>query len=269
MKSSNFPAGFTAKHPVFGPTEGRKGVKWNQSAFYFWWEFLRLHDGYAETCRKDGKGKYAKLFQDFGNVHAQEFKEWWTAKVDGGNRGRHLFAEPPAPATVKALSKAEVLELFDVGGESQVLLVSIPMNYSRREISKRLGKVIRENHGRKRGEKRLSVSKARYPLLSIPDIDSLEKTLRVFTIRRDNPKMPLWEVARKAKVGSRSSYASAETDADVRAALTAAASRKLRHAELIIEGVGRGVFPVPLPTKRHDKSAQDGTAVPNGTQSPK
>jgi hypothetical protein len=168
-----------------------------------------------------------------------------------------LFAEPHAPAKVEALSKEQVLELLDKGIEDEVLLISIPMAYSRREISNRLGKVIREHHGRKPGQKRLSESKARYKLLSIPDTDSIEKTLKVYKLRRDNPKEPLWKIAQLARIGDRSAYALAENDAHAKASLTAAASRKLRHAEMIIDGVGRGVFPVPLPTKRRDKTKDE------------
>lgn len=261
MNTSKLSRGFMAKHPVF-TNRGKLGVPWNQSAYYFWWEFLRLHSGYAETCRKGGKGAYAKLYAEFGNVHDIDFKDWWRAPVGDETRGVYLFSEPLAPTTVKALSRDDILEIIEAGVEDQVLLVAIPMSYSRRVISKRLGKVIRDHHGRGRGQKRLSESKARYKLLSIPDIDSLEKAKDCYTLRRDNPKMPLWEVARLARIGQRISDAElAGPDkqgiSSVKAALTAAASRKLRHAELIIEGVGKGLFPVPLPTKRGDKSPQE------------
>lgn len=257
MIRSHLSRGFMARHPVF-TNRGKLGVPWNQSAYYFWWQFLRVHEGYAETCRRGGKGAYAKLYADFGNVHDVEFKDWWRGQVGEETRGVYLFSEPLAPTTVKALNRDEILEIIDAGVDDQVLLVAIPMSYSRRVISKRLAQVIRENHGRGRGQKRLSESRARYKLLSIPDIDSLEKVLNCFTLRKEHPKMPLWEIARLARVGQRISDAElAGSDkrgiSSVKAALTAAASRKLRHAELIIEGVGRGQFPVPLPTNRRDK----------------
>ena len=100
------PAPFMAKAPVFGDDRGRKGIHWRLSAYYYWWEFLRLHEGYAETCRKNGKGKYKALYHDFGDVHASEFKEWWQLRnADGVTRGAVLFAEPHAPAKVEALTK--------------------------------------------------------------------------------------------------------------------------------------------------------------------
>ena len=258
MIDTKRPAPCMTKAPVFSNRKRLKGVPWDQSAYYFWWEFLRLHQGYAETCKKGGGGKYKALYQDFGDIHATEFQQWGQLRnVDGITRGAVLFAEPHAPAKVEALSKEQVLELLDKGIENEVLLISIPLAYSRREISKRLGKVIREHHGRKPGQKRLSESKARYKLLSIPDTDSIEKTLKVYKLLRDNPKEPLWKIAQLALIGDRSAYALAENDADAKASLTAAASRKLRHAEMIIDGVGRGVFPVPLPTKRRDKTKDE------------
>lgn len=257
---SNFPRGFVAKHPVF-TKRGKLGIHWELSAFYFWWSFLKLHEGYAETCRKNGKGAYAKLYADFGNVHDIEFKDWWTGKVGDETRGVYLFAEPPAPTTVKALSREEVLQIIDAGVEDEVLLVAIPMSYSRRVISKRLGGVIRDHHGRGRGQKRLSESKARYKLLSIPDADSMGKVLKCHSLRQQHPKMPLWEIAHRARLGQLVSEAELMGSdkqglSAVKAALTAAASRKLRHAELIIDGVGKGLFPVPLPTKRRDKASE-------------
>lgn len=271
MVQSGFPRGFIAKHPVF-TSRGKLGVPSQQSAYYFWWSFLKLHRGYAETCRKGGKGRFAKLYADFGNVHDVEFREWWRCPVGDETRGTYLFAEPSAPTTVQALSRQQALDILDAGVEDQILLVAIPLSYSRRVISKRLAKVIREHHGRGRGQKRLSESKARYRLLSIPNAFSMQKILSCYELRSTNPKMPLWEVAHRAKVGKRFSddelYGPDQRGISAeKAALTAAASRKLRHAELIIEGVGRGVFPVPLPTKRRDKSALAESIVPNGTQS--
>ena len=75
-------------------------MPWDNSIYYLWWEFLRRHDGYKKTCENGGDGKYAELYADFGNVHEATFKEWWTK--DG--RGARLFAEPPLPNSVAALT---------------------------------------------------------------------------------------------------------------------------------------------------------------------
>ena len=68
----------------------RDAEPWQCSVYYFWWEYLRRHRGYAQCCAGGGKGIYATLYKDFGDAHADaDFWAWW--------RGHdHLFAEPPA-----------------------------------------------------------------------------------------------------------------------------------------------------------------------------
>ena len=98
--TSTFPRHFAFAHPLFRQKQSTSGVRWDNSVYYLWWEFLRRHDGYKKTCENGGNGKYAELYADFGNVHEGTFKEWWTK--DG--RGARLFAEPPLPNSVAALT---------------------------------------------------------------------------------------------------------------------------------------------------------------------
>ena len=49
---------------------------------------MRRHDGYRQTCESSGRGRYADLYSDFGNVHEGDFWSWWTEHAE-------LFAEPP------------------------------------------------------------------------------------------------------------------------------------------------------------------------------
>ena len=42
------------RKPPKAPFKGAK--PWQVSVFYYWWEYLRRHEGYAETCRDGGKG---------------------------------------------------------------------------------------------------------------------------------------------------------------------------------------------------------------------
>ena len=59
---STFRRHFAFKHPLFRQEQSTSGVQWDNSVYYLWWEFLRRHDGYKETCENGGKGKYAKLY---------------------------------------------------------------------------------------------------------------------------------------------------------------------------------------------------------------
>ena len=49
----------------------RAAEPWQCSVYYFWWEYLRRNIGYKRCCEQGGKGKYALLYSDFGNVHAE------------------------------------------------------------------------------------------------------------------------------------------------------------------------------------------------------
>ena len=57
------------------PYEGAPG--WKCSVYYYWWEYLRRHTGYRQTCERGGDGEHADLFEKFGDVHATDFHDWW------------------------------------------------------------------------------------------------------------------------------------------------------------------------------------------------
>ena len=62
--------------------------EWKRTVYYQWWDYLRAHDGYRETCEAGGKGEFAELYKDFGDIHTMDFPTWWRRK------GRALFGEP-------------------------------------------------------------------------------------------------------------------------------------------------------------------------------
>jgi hypothetical protein len=60
------------------PKAPYKGApEWQCSVYYYWWEYLRRHEGYRQTCLNGGKGEYAELFEHFGDVHSVDFATWW------------------------------------------------------------------------------------------------------------------------------------------------------------------------------------------------
>ncbi len=50
---------------------------WQCSVYYYWWEYLRRHDGYRTTCAHKGEGEHAELYKQFGDVHGSDFHTWW------------------------------------------------------------------------------------------------------------------------------------------------------------------------------------------------
>ena len=241
------PRHFTVRHPLFRRKESKSGIWWENSVYYLWWEFLRRHDGYKETCENGGNGKYAELYADFGNVHERPFKEWWTK--DG--RGARLFAEPPLPNSVAALTSEEIEALPEDWDAGSLLIVAIPLNLPKRFIQQRLSKLLARHHKRKRGQRTFKESRARYRIAQQFTVLSLKKMLELYDLRKSQPNLPLWEAGQRFHLGAaltkdernqgrgRDNYGAV----DKKNVSAVAASKKLKAAKSIIEGVGRGVFP--------------------------
>ena len=239
-----FTRSFVGKHPLFRNRHTDSGMWWQNNVYYLWWEFLRRHEGYKKTSARGGKGAFSKLYANFGDVHASDFKTWWRG------HGVYLFSEPPAPVGVWALTEEEVLELVGQGRDENTLIVAIPLDYKRRSITLALNKILTESNTRKRGEKRTKTSKARYPLAQAFDVMALKATLACYDLRQANPNMPLWQIAQEVGVSTRLTAKELATqDAtakDKKFSMASGVSRKLRHAEAIIDGVGKGVFPASI-----------------------
>ena len=237
---------FAGRHPLFVKRFSDTGIWWEESPYYLWWEYLRRHEGYRRACARGGGGStYRRLYEDFGDVHSLSFKEWWTQ--DG--RGARLFAEPPAPVRVMALSDEEAIELIEAGRDERTLLVAIPLDYRHRTITKALRQIVKAHQGRKRGEKRVRRSRALYPLAHAPDASALKTTLQCYDLRMADPSMPLWQIAQTVGVSTRLTQSELAGKgghvADKKASMTAGVSRKLKHAHALIEAVGKGIFPAP------------------------
>ena len=239
-----FPRHFVHKHPLFRGSETDAGVRWPDSVYYLWWEFLRRHEGYGRTCEGGGQGDYAGLYADFGDVHSVDFKNWWTE----GDRGARLFAEPPVPMTVTAITPQEAAAFPVDLDPSVMLLVAIPLRLPKGFIESRLSTILKRAHTRKRGQRLHSRSAARYPVTRQFSIHSLKTILAVHDLRRGEPDLALWEVAQRLRIGSTLSAAELADEgrgaqAPAKRSMASAISRMLKKARNIVDGVGRGRFP--------------------------
>ena len=177
------PRHFTVRHPLFRLKESKSGIWWDNSVYYLWWEFLRRHEGYKKICENGGNGKYAELYADFGNVHEGTFKEWWTK--DG--RGARLFAEPPLPISVVALTSKEIDALPEDWDSGSLLIVAIPLNLPKRFIQQRLSNLLVRHHKRKRGQRTLKESRALYRIAEHFKVPSLKKMLELYDLGKSQP----------------------------------------------------------------------------------
>jgi hypothetical protein len=188
---------FAFKHPLFRQEESKGGVRWDNSVYYLWWEFLRRHEGYKRTCENGGKGEYEELYADFGNVHEGEFRKWWTKD----DRGARLFAEPQLPQNVAALTRKEIEALPEGWDSGSPLVVAIPLSLRKRFIQQKLTKLLARHHKRKIGQRTFKESRARYPITTNFNIHSLQQMLAIYDMRQEQPKMPLWQIGQKFHLG--------------------------------------------------------------------
>ena len=165
---------------------------WQHSIYYFWWEFLRRHDGYKACCERGGKGEYAKLYADFGNIHAHDdFWKWWSEKVDSelwakATRGEILFAEPPA-RHITPIDRMLNTQTTDT------MTVTIPLEVRTPQLVKQLRRLLAEN--KKQVMAARGVSRALYPVHNAVRLNSLYLTLCAWDVWVENKdKMPKYEM---------------------------------------------------------------------------
>lgn len=247
---------FAFEHPTFGTAKNPKTAShWEKSVYYWWYEYLRRNEDYRKTCLSGGKGKCAKLYEDFGDIHAVGFKTWWAT----GDRGAILFAEPPTPSIQVIHPDSGVLGT--TGNRSLVLEVplDLPINY----LVARFRKIVSMHHGGKKGLRHSSKSQARYQVHGKVDVAFLDTALLVWDERQANPKKPLWQIAHDLRVisvehrltagelNTKDSHSARRHDSpvvqDKKNLHAATASRYLKKAEAMIANAGKGVFPKSSP----------------------
>jgi hypothetical protein len=230
---------FPYRHPTFGTDKNPKSpVAWRQSVYYWWWEYLRRNDGYKRTCQQGGRGRYAKLYGDFGDVHATDFKTWW--KGHGGD----LFSEP---LKEKQFALVEGHIDPDDFANPNLLFLQVPLNLPIRTLTQKFAAMIRNHHLGRRGIRYARDSLAKFPVSGQPNVNSLMATLKVYDCRVAHPEMKLWEVAMvldqfKSFKPSKNPEKKREGD-DEKNLMTATVSRYLRKADAMIWNVGLGNFP--------------------------
>lgn len=205
------------------------------SVYYYWWLFLRENADYIATCVNGGSGPCAELYRDFRDVRRESFSMWWLT------RGCELFCEldelPDRPS-VRNLTTRRRSRGFDADDElaerDREVLIAVDRSAG---LSQALALIrdILENELLPTTARPSST--ALYPVFTKPVLTSLHKVYQTHCLRRDHPKMPLHEVAAQSKLYQTS------TNFDPNAAASAA-SRGLAQARLLIEFVGKGVFPV-------------------------
>ena len=229
---------FAYKHPTFGRSKVEKSQEqFKNSVYYLWWEYLRRSEAYKKCCSSGGKGKLKNIYQDFGDVFSMDFKTWWQTN----ERGSNLFAEhlPPKFETINVLPDEVTM--------NQVMLLQVPLALPKRLLMAEFQKLLNAHHAGKRGRRNNVSSTARYPVTGHIDTDALQKCLRVYDMKTENPKMPLWQITQQCKAIKRDAFIeTGDTQAIItnkKLILANTASRLIKKAKLIIKNTEQGTFP--------------------------
>ena len=211
------------------------------SVYFYWWEYLRRNHSYRATCQREGTGRGAKLYSDFGDVHSADFWNWWKGHAE-------LFAEP---------SPRHVTDAIDIHSAlpSDTLLISVPLENKASLSIKQFKRLIEPlTKARKRV---VTTSRAKYPVAAKPHLPSLHQHLSVWDARTDNPKLEDWQLADIARLPvnqvvngltvsqlKANGHDTQKEEQVIRRRKQLAVERHLRIAAQYIENVGRGQFPL-------------------------
>jgi hypothetical protein len=215
--------------------------KWRNNIYFYWWEFLRRNEGYMWHCEQLEDSEYSQLFQDFGDVRADDFDSWW-------ERARQLRLFQPGERSQEESQAVEPIKNppnHDDLADENFLYLKVSLRYSKRDLNRYFAEALEKER-----ERHHFVSSAappyenrqgvRYPVIGQPSIKSLMRLLEVYDFRRANPKMPLWQAALELGLFQ---MEQAESMKDWKNVAGSMVGRYLTKAKVIIENVGRGRFP--------------------------
>lgn len=209
-----------------------------RSVYYYWWAFLREHDGYRRFCETQ-KGDYEQLFRDFGDVRLGDFMRWWD------NRGRFIFCER-LERNVRVHKADEDGRITDIRNPKEKIILSLPAHGDlRRMLAEVEELIIRE---RPDIEAKASWSDAKYQVTAKPVLSALHTRLTLWKLRKQHPEgsMPLHQLAQHA--GLKFDFDSDRPDHRAQVV-----SRYLKETRCIIEHVGTGKFPITRPSQLEPK----------------
>ncbi|KGK80291.1 hypothetical protein PM03_06415 [Thalassobacter stenotrophicus] len=211
---------------------------------------MRRHEGYRLCCAKGGKGKYAALYADFGDVHAHnDFWQWWSKEQHS-----ELFCEP----TARQIRVLDAKGVFEPTLSDDTLTLELPLEVRTAHLLSHIRKVLKEHDARAKAAKR--ISRAKYPVATKPVLTSLHQHLVVWDAQLANPKLKLHELYDLVHVEA-GLYVSESVEGETVEALkkldlpyddvvrtirrrkTNLVKRHLNIAAQYIDNVGKGVFP--------------------------
>lgn len=239
---------FVAPHPLFGRLGKRLTISYQQrSPYYWWWAFLRRNEDYLACCERGGKGKLAKLYEDFGDVRSEDFHAWWTTN----ERGARLFGEKPLPLNLKELKDAQ--EWSADWQPENVMVVAVPLNLPKQHLESKFSKLLKKRHDGQRGRRKAEnahASTAAYRLHRNVSVPTLRVQLAVYDAvienQRQNRRKTLAKIGEELKLVATAMPNPKDNKQDSeskRNVMAATVRRYFKAAERIVENITKGQFP--------------------------
>lgn len=203
-----------------------------------------MNQEYLDCCNNRGKGPLKALYENFGDVRGESFKEWWHQEVNGEQRGAFLFANKGAEDSIRVLSHGERAVRND-----EALTISLPLNLPKRFLERRVLQLIKEHHKGERGHQYARKSDAKYKVQGQPNVPALALGMQIYQYKLQHPDYPLWKIGNEIpKVLRTQKISSKDQPYEVlekKRALAATVSRYIKRVQLTIARTVKdgGLFP--------------------------
>lgn len=150
---------------------------WKCSVYYFWWEYLRRHEGYRRKVEDPNRKRYSQVYEDFGDVFSTDFPSWWDKKS-------YLF-------TFQDDFEIALLSMPAKPEDQRYFVTSVPVLGSEAKMVRYFREELRQKAELGSMDfKRNSRRAIKYVPAQRPVLKSLHEHLLVWDARQENPEMP-------------------------------------------------------------------------------
>ncbi len=207
------------------------------SAYYWWWAFLKESRDYRRALSGRPEEPFAKMAKDFGRL-GDDFNYWWL------RTGREIFAEQMALPRVRALEHGVTVNLDQINSK---LVVELPLTIRRSTILRQINRLLDEHHqgAELRVMKHGSAKRKLYPE-SRMRLATLKVLHDVWMEKKQNPELEWYAIGEKLGLSPVFIPGDADDEEEIkykRRCMTIVIQRYHRKAAALIDFAARGDFP--------------------------
>ena len=219
------------------------------SPYYWWFMYLKRHEGYKACCERGGEGEYSALYADWGDVRVDDFEEWFFEYGDG------LFREPKIQddlGEIKNPSQFATINLEDT------MVVAVPFRIGERSLSKKeivhqFTLLLDARFPDASAGRPTYKSDAKYRFAGYPQVAKLETRLLIYDAVTASPELPYWRIGEelalnghfeKGKKYITNSKEQGEFGEEKRIQMTALVGKRFRQAEKQVISSVNDVFEI-------------------------